>query len=52
MNLLDLVTGGQPIDANVQAQITLDNSVYLGIAALVAGLMLLIVFSVVVHRYA
>jgi hypothetical protein len=51
-NLLDLVTGGEPIDAAVQANVTVDQSVYIAIAAIIVGIMLLILFSVVLHKYA
>lgn len=51
-SLLDVVTGGEPIDASVQANVTVDHSVYIAIAAIMIGIMLLILFSVVLHKYA
>jgi len=52
MNIIDLVTGGQPIETSVQANVTVDQSVYVAIAALIIGFMLLILFSVVLQKYA
>lgn len=52
MNLIDLVTGGDPIETNVHANVTVDNSVYVAIAAIIIGIMFLILVSVVLHKYA
>jgi len=52
MNLIDVITGGQPIETSVQANVTVDNSVYVAIAAILIGLMFLLLFSVVLNKYA
>lgn len=51
-NVVDLLTGGQPIETDVNAQVTLDNSVYMGIAITLAGIFLIMLFFFVLHKYA
>lgn len=51
-SVLNLITGGQPIQTDSDVSVTLDQSVYVGIAAAVLGVMLLIIIWFLLKRYA